>query len=186
MIRSMSEIETKRLRLKHLEASDLDAWHRVIFTHPEVTAYLPVRQPIPKERAAERLAAIVESWGNRGFGVWAALEQDSNELVGHCGFVTPEAPDNIELIYALGRNWWGRGYATEAAAACLRHGFDVLGIQEVDALAFRENEPSIRVMVKLGFTLEGATRRSGVDLLRYRVTADAFWACSNARLGMTG
>jgi [ribosomal protein S5]-alanine N-acetyltransferase len=185
MNRRTPEIETERLCLRPLEASDLEAWHRVIFTDPEVTRYLPVREPIPKDRAAERLPALVQSWRDRGFGVWAVLERDSNELIGHCGFVTPEDPNQIELIYAFGRDRWERGYATEAAAACLRYGFAALGVQDVVALAFRENEPSIRVMLKLGFAFDGTTRRFGADLLRYRVTPEAFRASPSTRPGMT-
>jgi RimJ/RimL family protein N-acetyltransferase len=177
------EIGTERLRLRPLDVGDLDAWHRQIFSDPRVTRYLPVRKPIPREDVVERLSSQVESWQVRGFGVWAILEKASNQLIGHSGFVTPEAPDLIELIYALGRDWWGRGFATEAAAACLRHGFQVLNFAEVAALAFPENEPSIRVMGKLGFTFEDTVARFGVELVRYRVDADSFWGSSNARLG---
>ncbi|MDP9331623.1 MAG: GNAT family N-acetyltransferase [Actinomycetota bacterium] len=180
-------METERLRLRPLEAGDLDAWHRRIFSDPEVTRFLPVREPIPRERAAERLARLVEGWRTRGFGVWALLESGSDQLVvGHCGFVTPEVPDRVELIYALGRDWWGRGLATEAGAASLRHGFNVLSFGEVVALAFPDNEPSIRVMLKLGFAFDGTTRRLGVELARYGVTAASFRASSHARVGAAG
>ena len=181
----MPEIETERLRLRPLGVGDLDPWHRRIFSDPKVTRYLPVREPIPREDAVERLASQVESWQTRGFGVWAVLEKASNQLVGHSGFVTPEASDRIELIYALGRDWWGRGLATEAAAACLRHGFEVLDFTEIVALAFPENEPSIHVMHKLGFVFEDIVPRFGVELVRFKVNADSFWASSHARLGTT-
>jgi len=180
------EIETERLRLRPLGVGDLDAWHRQIFSDPKVTRYLPARKPIPREETVERLASHVESWQARGFGVWAVLEKPSNQLVGHSGFVTPEASDRIELIYALGRDWWGRGFATEAAAACLRHGFEILDFTEIAALAFRENEPSIHVMLKLGFVFEDVVPRFGVELVRYGVDADSFWASSHARQGATG
>jgi RimJ/RimL family protein N-acetyltransferase len=179
------EIETERLRLRPLDVGDLDAWHRQIFSDPTVTRYLPVRKSIPREDAVERLTSQVESWQARGFGVWAVLEKASTQLMGHSGFVTPKAPDRIELIYALGRDWWGRGFATEAAAACLRHGFEVLDFTEIAALAFPENEPSIHVMLKLGFAFEDIVPRFGVELVRYRVDADSFWASSHARLGAT-
>jgi RimJ/RimL family protein N-acetyltransferase len=69
------EIETERLRLRPPGVGDLDAWHRQIFSDPEVTRYLPVRNPIPREDAVERLASQVESWQVRGFGVWAVLQK---------------------------------------------------------------------------------------------------------------
>jgi [ribosomal protein S5]-alanine N-acetyltransferase len=182
----VAKIDTERLRLRPLEAGDLDAWHRRIFSDPEVTRYLPVREPISRELAAERLATFVDAWKTRGFGVWALVETDSDQLVGHCGFVTPDTRDRVELIYALGQDWWGRGLATEAGAASLRHGFNVLGFGEVHGLAFPDNEPSIRVMLKLGFVFDGTTRRFGVELARYKVTAASFRASSHARIGAAG
>jgi RimJ/RimL family protein N-acetyltransferase len=179
----VSEIETERLRLRPLSVGDLDSWHRGIFSDPKVTRYLPVRKPIPRDEAVKRLASLVESWQTRGFGVWAVLDKASNRLVGYSGFVTPEAPDRIELIYALRRDWWGRGVATEAAAACLRHGFEVLQFEEIMALAFPENEPSIRIMLKLGFVFNDIVPRFEVDLVRYKVDAHSFWVSSHARLG---
>ena len=117
--------------------------------------------------------------------MWAVLERASNQLAGHSGFVTPEASDRIELIYALGRDWWGRGFATEAAAGCLRHGFEALNFTEIAALAFPDNESSIHVMLKLGFVFEDIVTRFEVDLVRYKVDADSFWASSHARVGET-
>jgi RimJ/RimL family protein N-acetyltransferase len=177
------EIETERLRLRPLGVGDLEAWHSQLFSDPEVTRYLPVRNPIPREDSVERLASQVDSWRVRGFGVWAVLDKASYQLVGHSGFVTPEAPDRIELIYALGRDWWGRGLATEAAAACLRHGFEVLNFTEIVALSFPENGPSIHVMHKLGFVFEDIVARFGAELVRYRVDAVSFWSSSHARRG---
>jgi RimJ/RimL family protein N-acetyltransferase len=169
-------METERLRLRPLAVSDLDAWHRQIFSDPRVTRYLPVQEPISREDALERVSSHVESWQTRGFGVWAVLQKASTQLIGHAGFVTPDAPDRIELVYSLGQDWWGRGFATEAAAACLRHGFEVLGFTKVEALAVPENEPSIHVMHKLGFVFEDTVARFGVELVRYSVDANSFWA----------
>jgi [ribosomal protein S5]-alanine N-acetyltransferase len=77
----------------------------------------------------------------------------------------------------------GKGFAAEAAAACLRHGFEFLHFTEIAALAFPENEPSVHVMHKLGFTFEDIVPRFGVELVRYRVDAESFWGSSHARQG---
>jgi RimJ/RimL family protein N-acetyltransferase len=63
-------------------------------------------------------------------------------------------PD-IELGYALGTPWWGRGYATEAGRAILRAAYEDVGVERVVAVAKRENTASLHVLCKLGFREEG-------------------------------
>jgi RimJ/RimL family protein N-acetyltransferase len=70
-------------------------------------------------------------------------------------------PD-IELGYAFGRDWWGRGYATEAAGAILGVAFEQLGAPRVVAVAKRENTGSLHVLDKLGFRFEGERDAWGV------------------------
>jgi RimJ/RimL family protein N-acetyltransferase len=77
----------------------------------------------------------------------------------------------------------GKRIRDSAAAACLRHGFEFLNFAVIAALAFPENEPSIHVMLKLGFAFEDTALRFGAELVRYTVDADSFGGSSHARQG---
>jgi RimJ/RimL family protein N-acetyltransferase len=83
-------------------------------------------------------------------------ENETGAVIGEAGLypMNGVGPD-IELGYALGTPWWGRGYATEAARAILHAAFENLGVERVVAVAKRENTGSLHVLDKLGFRMEG-------------------------------
>ena len=108
----------------------------------------------------------VERWQTQGFGIWMLRDKAHGTLLGHCGLVVNEPPD-VELIYALARDAWGRGLATEAAACVAQHAFATLGYERLFALVFQENRASMRVLEKLRFVRDGEARRFGTQLLRY-------------------
>jgi RimJ/RimL family protein N-acetyltransferase len=136
-------LETERLLLRGFVPGDLDAL-AAIFSDPHVTRYINhgVRS---REQVAANLAEYAAEWTARGRGVWAVVERSSGTLLGLCGFVQP-----AEVGYILGRGAWGKGYATEAARACLRYGFEYLGFDPIVAGALRENLGSRHVLEKLG------------------------------------
>jgi len=76
----------------------------------------------------------------------------------------------VELGYTLGRAWWDRGYATEAASACVDAAFGPLELDEVIALVEPANVASIRVLDKLGFRRAGERQAFGRPHLLYRAT----------------
>ena len=86
-------------------------------------------------------------------------------LVFPLGMVGPET----EIAWIFGRRYWGRGYATESARACLRYGLDELGIERIIAIIFPDNLPSIRVAEKLGMVSEGRGWYYGHEMLCYVV-----------------
>ena len=97
----------------------------------------------------------VRHWVEDTWGVW---EKASGELMGDCTLAFDEDHDAWELSYGLRRDRWGKGYATEAARACLRHGFDELGLQRIVAdLTDPENWRSLHVLQKCGFVRAGGT-----------------------------
>jgi [ribosomal protein S5]-alanine N-acetyltransferase len=90
-------------------------------------------------------------WIGRGMP-WGVWERENGELVGDCSLFTNRDGD-WELAYGFRRDRWGRGYATEAGGACIRYGFDELGLARIVADVPRVHAASIRVLEKLGFSL---------------------------------
>lgn len=95
-------------------------------------------------------ACIVE----RGWGVWAAEFLDTKEFIGFVGLNIPSenlpCSPCVEVLWRLARPYWGYGYATEAAVAALRVGFEQLDLQEIVSFAVVGNHRSRAVMERLG------------------------------------
>jgi ribosomal-protein-alanine N-acetyltransferase len=91
----------------------------------------------------------VRRWIESAWGVW---ERETGELVGDCSLSFDDGFQEWELSYGFRRDRWGRGYATEAGGACVRYGFEVLGVEKVVADVDRANAASVHVLEKLGFT----------------------------------
>jgi RimJ/RimL family protein N-acetyltransferase len=106
--------------------------------------------------------------------VWAVVERETDALIGHCGLRYLEDTSDVELLYGLGRRFWGRGVATEAGRASLGYGFEQAGLSRIVALAKPENAASRRVMEKLGMTFEGEAHHFGLVAVRYAISRDQF------------
>lgn len=160
-------IQTPRLVMRPPAPADLEPYH-ALFCDPEVSRYLPTRgEPLPLERVESGIARSLEHWDLRGFGVWILSDRATGAFLGHCGLRHLDEIGETELLYALARSHWGRGLATEAAAAALRFGFDVAHLPRIVALAVPENASSIRVMEKIGMRYERDTHLFGLDLVQY-------------------
>src|SRR5262249_8632053 len=98
----------------------------------------------------------LERYEREGYGLWAMILKSSAELIGDCGCVSREVEGHkeIEIAYHVRRNLWGRGYATEAARACMEYAFGQLGASRVVSMIRPENTNSIRVAEKNGLKCE--------------------------------
>ncbi len=171
-------IETERLLLRLLAPGDLDAIHRV-WTDPGVRRYLWDGEEISRERAESVLARGIESSEGRGFGLFAVIPKGRRELIGFCGFwPVDDDPSGAELAYGIATPHWGKGLATEAARAAIRHGFEELGFERVAASADTENAASLRVMQKAGMRYEKRAFREGRDMTYYAISREDFRAAT--------
>jgi ribosomal-protein-alanine N-acetyltransferase len=148
-------IETARLVLRRLVPADLDDYYRRVFADPDVMRTLPQRVPLARaEFDARAPRMMIEHWAQHGFGPWAVVDRSDGQLIGHCGLrYWPDTTD-VEVLYAIGRAYWGRGLATEGARASLRYGFETLGLDRIIAAAFTDNPASLRVLEKVGLRRE--------------------------------
>jgi [ribosomal protein S5]-alanine N-acetyltransferase len=149
----VDRLETPRLLLRPFAAGDAALVHEV-YSDPLVMRYVATG-PMSDLAATERLLADYTAHQQRhGFSFWAVIERESGALIGDAGLYRTPAGE-VELGYTLGAAWWGRGYATEAAARWLETAFEDLGIEEVIALAEPANVASLRVLAKLGMQRAG-------------------------------
>ena len=156
-------IETERLVLRVWTAEDASALY-TLASDPEVMRYVDDGKPwTDPARAREFVGRIAECWRVNGYGRWAVVERDGGRVVGSCGFGPLAETGEIDFGYIFARDCWGRGYATEAARAALREGFERLGLKEVVANTVPENTASRRVLEKLGFEHRGLKTYAGED-----------------------
>jgi RimJ/RimL family protein N-acetyltransferase len=80
----------------------------------------------------------------------AMVQRESGAVVGFAGLVPPGGQPEAEIKYALHRSHWGKGFATEAAAALLAYGASQFGLAENIATTAPENKASHRVLLKAG------------------------------------
>lgn len=146
--------ETPRLILRTITEDDAAEHHRLLNT-PAVMAHLGG----PKElhEIAARHAKMMQLYARDGFSFLMLIEKASGELVGHCGLkrVDSERASNQgdhEIGWVVREDRWRRGYAEEAVRAVLAWAFTRIGAPHVVALTSRANEPSWKLMEKLGMT----------------------------------
>jgi RimJ/RimL family protein N-acetyltransferase len=149
-------LATERLVLRPFGAADVEPMHRLM-QDPDVMRYVGDRRVPSAQDSWRAVAGWIGHWALRGYGQWAVTERHSGELVGRAGVIHPKGWPGAEVGYLLGRQWWGRGYATEAAAAALDWAFRERDFDRLLSLIDPANAPSIRVAERLGETLRGET-----------------------------
>jgi [ribosomal protein S5]-alanine N-acetyltransferase len=146
-------LRTKRLALRHLVEDDLDNLQK-IFSDPKAMRFYPATKSRPETAAwIQRLG--INSYEEFGYGLFAVIRREDDVFLGECGFIHQviEGEPCTEIGYHMIREYWGRGYATEAATACLQYGFETLDLTTLVSVINPENTASIRVAEKSGMGL---------------------------------
>jgi RimJ/RimL family protein N-acetyltransferase len=134
---------------------------------PEVMRY--TGETLVADVASAR--SIIEAYPDfeeHGFGRWATILKEENRVIGFAGLkVLPEYDGAVDLGYRFLPEHWGKGLATEASRACLRFGFETLGLDEIIGLVLPENTASIHVLEKVGMVRDGNAPCMGLDAQRY-------------------
>ena len=164
---------SRGLLLRSLQLGDLDSLI-AIWSDREVTRFLPSRgQPIPQKSVKQSLSTFIEHWQQRNYGIWAIVDRDSSQAIGYCGLRYLEELGEVELLYGLARDYWGRGIITQAAKASISFGFETANLKRIIALVLPENQASKRVIEKVGFDYEKQIHIFGLDVLYYSLEAEA-------------
>jgi len=156
-----SPLVTERLLIRPFEASDVDGLH-ARRNDAEVARWQNWTLPYPHEKARELVDSVsaMDGPANDDWWMGAVVERETGELVGDLAVNLTWDSRCSEIGYTLGRSHWGKGYASEAAAAMIEYLFEDVGVTRVAGTLHPENIASAMVLERLGFVHEGHTRLS--------------------------
>lgn len=163
-------IETKRLFLRELAPSD-DMAVAAMYADPEVMKFVGAGGVLELEDAQRMIERERKHYAERGWGQWATVERATGRLVGVCGLILwpdIDGAEELEVAYLLAKPYWGKGYATEVAAAIRDQALELR--PDPISLIYPDNAASIAVAKKIGMTHEKDVPFAGstIGLYRYK------------------
>ena len=146
-------IETERLIIREMVQSDFDALCKILCDEEVMrTAYGSAFSP---EEAQNWLNRQLKRYAEYGFGLWAVVLKETNEMIGQCGLTLQGWRDKemLEIGYLFQKAYWHRGYAAEAAIACREYAFTVLDADSVCSMIRDTHIASQNVAVRNGMKI---------------------------------
>lgn len=150
----MTPLTTGRLRLRHLTLDDA-AFILDLVNQPSWLANIGDKGVRDLDGARDYLRnGPLAMYAERGFGLYCIERSVDDVAMGLCGLIKRDTLEDVDIGYALLPQYWGRGYAREAAAATLAHGVRDFGLQRIVAITSPANVGSARLLESLGFHFE--------------------------------
>jgi RimJ/RimL family protein N-acetyltransferase len=173
-------IQTARLSIQPFTLDDAEGILPV-WSDPVAMRWIPSGTITTVDAAREKIGRFMAHHAAHGFSLWPVRDKATGRILGDCGLILVEwkGPE-VELAYRFGQDSWGKGIATEAAAACLRYGFETSGLDEIIAVTAPEHRGSRRVMEKIELQFVGTATYFGRELVKYAITRDAWLQASGA------
>jgi RimJ/RimL family protein N-acetyltransferase len=164
-----SPVRTDRLTLRLMQLEDAPSLHR-IYQSKGVLRYFPNPIPPSLERVERFIIGQQTHWEQHGYGNWGIVPDGENIIIGWAGLQFLPELDKTEVGFLLDRPYWGKGYATEAARAALRFGFQKVNLDHIIALVHPDNHASIHVIEKCQMEFVDTLQLWGIELKRYQVS----------------
>ena len=160
-------LETPRLRLRRPEPRDFEAC-AALCADPEVMRFIGEGGPLSRRRAWHAFTSLLGHWVLRGYGQFAVESKASGAFLGRVGLYEPDPWPGTEIAWALAREHWGRGFASEAGIAVRDWAFGTLRLAHLVSVILPANRASIRVAEKIG---ERFDRDDAIDGMPVRIYA---------------
>lgn len=158
-------IETERLRLRDLAETDYEDLRRILQDEDVMYAY---EGAFSDKEVRAWLERQLGRYRDDGVGLWAVILKENGEMIGQCGLTMQDIPEGrvLEVGYLFRKEYWHKGYASEAAAACRDYGFDALGAKEIFSIIRDTNTASRNVARRGGMKERGmfVKHYRGVDM----------------------
>ena len=146
-------LETRRLVLRRWRAEDLEPFAR-LNADARVCEFLT--GTLTREELNETVKRIEGHFEREGFGLWALEIKGVSQFIGYTGLLRPNFGAHftpcVEIGWRLAFEFWGHGYATEAAEAALRYAFETLALEQIVSFTVPHNRRSRAVMERLGMS----------------------------------
>jgi RimJ/RimL family protein N-acetyltransferase len=168
-------LETPRLVLRLFAPEDVEALAGVL-SDPIAMRFYP--RPFSRPEVEQWIERNRQRYKDDGHGLWAIVVKQTGAMIGDCGLVLQEVDGEQlpEVAYHVRRDHWCRGYATEAARACMQFAFETLKANRIISLIKPQNQPSWRVAEKNGLKVWKQVVRWGDLHLVYSMRRDEWLA----------
>ena len=167
-------LETERLYLREMEQSDYNSLCRILQDKEVMYAYEGAFSDAETKEWMDRQISRYQKWG---FGLWAVILKENGEMIGQCGLTMQPWKDRqvLEVGYLFCHMYWHKGYATEAAKACMQYAFEKLNAGEVCSIIRDTNLASQNVAIRNGMSKKDCSIKyyRGVKMPHYRYVASA-------------
>lgn len=158
-------IETERLYLREMEQTDYSALCKILKDEDVMYAYEHAFDDIEVQ---DWLKRQVKRYMDHGFGLWAVILKETDEMIGQCGLTMQDYNNKevLEVGYLFQKTFWHRGYASEAAIACKEFAFECLNADEVFSIIRDTNIASQNVARRNGMVVNDkfVKHYHGVDM----------------------
>ena len=169
----MFRLDTERLFIRPWQPADRIAF-KGLTEDPEVMRFVHGGLPYSEAEVDEFFARQARQLAEHDLCMGALIEKSSQRLIGVCGVQPLGTTGDLEIGWWLARDTWGRGYATEGGGAAMRHVLETLGRPRVCAIIDPGNEPSIRVVQRLGMQYEGRVTGAQLGHRKPQIVVDLF------------
>lgn len=154
------QMNTERLVLRKMEVADSEKLFQ-LWSDPEVTRFMNIERFISETQATEMIQLFDQLHRDNQAIRYSIFNKETNELIGSCGFNYVDYENaKAEVAYDISRNFWRRGFASEAVSSLLYHAFSVMGLNRIEAKVDPDNTNSINLLTRLNFQFEGTLRQS--------------------------
>ncbi len=158
---------THRLYLRQMTPAD--AAHAFeLNSDPEVIRFTG-DDPFENIEAASTFLSNYKDYEKHGVGRWAVIRKEDGAWLGWCGLKYQPVNNEVDLGFRLNQRFWGKGYATEAAKACVAYGFEKFNYPFIIGNVMQENKASIKVLENCGLQLIETKSFDGEEGLYYRI-----------------
>ncbi len=146
-------LKTERLSLREITMDDFDDLFE-IWSDPEAMRLFP--RTLDRQAMREWIERNQKRYEQYGHGLWAVSLPGEQKVIGDCGLTIQEVEgvEELEVGYHFNKKYWGRGFATEAARACMDYAFNQLGRRRIISMIRPENTQSRRVAERNGLRID--------------------------------